>query len=156
MKDSSDEASEMRVSERNVNKQFEIHKPSCNPGTPHGGTASSRVRSHRISKRVLASPGALGPSTSNGRAVAVISIRTPASVLELLQRLSFNARECLRRTGVTLLRLQSVDISFPRSFKIRRISILGKYKKDTYCSFRNNEPGTFGRSYYGKGWQAVS
>ncbi|GBM02332.1 hypothetical protein AVEN_138452-1 [Araneus ventricosus] len=69
----------------------------CMGDVPLGGTASTRMRSRRISKWVLTSPeGRISPSdfplpviwhTSFGsvRADAVMAVRTPASALELLQ-----------------------------------------------------------------------
>ncbi|GBN14814.1 hypothetical protein AVEN_130795-1, partial [Araneus ventricosus] len=64
-----------------------------------GGTASTRMRSRQISKQILASPGDMAilevelPTTGGGmyflRVGSVMTIRTPASVLELLQRMSF-------------------------------------------------------------------
>ncbi|GBL90832.1 hypothetical protein AVEN_215562-1 [Araneus ventricosus] len=68
------------------------------------------MRNCRINKLVLASPGGkiiVGIVLPSPVVVHTsyrwpgMSFRTPASVLELLQRLSFNLPGCLGRTGVT-------------------------------------------------------
>ncbi|GBM10003.1 hypothetical protein AVEN_23991-1 [Araneus ventricosus] len=72
------------------------------------------MRSRLLRKRVLASPWMeivgfespppeFVPPSGGVRAKPVMAPRTPASVLELLQRPSFKVPECQGRTGVTLL-----------------------------------------------------